>query len=116
MPHGRTVLQAISGRNSFVTNGSGPPIDVTMTRRYVHLSPAALDAAIKLLDEPRSEGGVGVSARQMVTRGAAPSCRNVETWWRQDPRINKRSIRPGVKLAVRQGFEPWIQLLGRITV
>src|SRR5215208_610399 len=39
--------------------------DLTMTRRYMHLSPAALDAAIRLLDEPRSEGGVGVSARQI---------------------------------------------------
>jgi integrase len=39
--------------------------DLTMTQRYMHLSPAALDAAIRLLDEPRSEGGVGVSARQI---------------------------------------------------
>jgi site-specific recombinase XerD len=39
--------------------------DLTMTQRYMHLSPAALDAAIRLLDEPRNEGGVGVSARQI---------------------------------------------------
>ena len=32
------------------------------------------------------------------------------------PPDQKRSMNPGVKLAVRQGFEPWIQLLGRITV
>ena len=38
--------------------------DLTMTQRYMHLSPAALDAAIRLLDEPRGEGGLGVSARQ----------------------------------------------------
>jgi integrase len=39
--------------------------DLTMTQRYRHVSPAALDAAIRLLDEPRNEGGVGVSARQI---------------------------------------------------
>jgi integrase len=38
--------------------------DLTMTQRYMHLSPAALDAAIRLLDEPRGEGSLGVSARQ----------------------------------------------------
>ena len=39
--------------------------DLTMTQRYMHLSPAALDAAIKLLDEPRGAGGLDVSARQI---------------------------------------------------
>ena len=29
--------------------------DLTMTQRYMHLSPAALDAAIRLLDEPRRD-------------------------------------------------------------
>ena len=38
--------------------------DLTMTQRYMHLSPAALDAAIKLLDEPRRERGLPVSERQ----------------------------------------------------
>jgi integrase len=33
--------------------------DLTMTQRYMHLSPAALDAAIRLLDEPRRERGLG---------------------------------------------------------
>lgn len=37
--------------------------DLTMTQRYMHLSPAALDAAIRLLDDTRSEGVLGVSAR-----------------------------------------------------
>ena len=37
--------------------------DLTMTQRYMHLSPAALEAAIKLLDEPRGEGGLGIGAR-----------------------------------------------------
>jgi site-specific recombinase XerD len=32
--------------------------DLTMTRRYMHLSPAALDAAIRSLDEPRRERGL----------------------------------------------------------
>ena len=39
--------------------------DLTMTQRYMHLSPAALDAAIRLLDEPRGAGGLDVSARQI---------------------------------------------------
>jgi integrase len=39
--------------------------DLTMTQRYMHLSPAALDAAIKLLDEPRRERGLDVSERQI---------------------------------------------------
>ena len=39
--------------------------DLTMTQRYMHLSPAALDAAIKLLDEPRSERGLGTIGRQI---------------------------------------------------
>ena len=38
--------------------------DLTMTQRYMHLSPAALDAAIKLLDEPPRERGLPVSERQ----------------------------------------------------
>ena len=33
--------------------------DLTMTQRYMHLSPAALDAAIRLLDEPRLDRGLG---------------------------------------------------------
>ena len=57
----------------------------------MHVSPAALDAAIQLLEgrgdqeqtEDRRTGNVGEFVE---------------------------------KLAVRQGFEPWIQLLGRITV
>jgi len=36
-----------------------------MTQRYMHLSPAALDAAIRLLDEPRLDRGLEVSARQI---------------------------------------------------
>jgi site-specific recombinase XerD len=39
--------------------------DLTMTQRYMHLSPAAPDAAIKLLDEPRRERGLDVSERQI---------------------------------------------------
>jgi len=71
--------------------------DLTMTQRYMHLSAAALADAIRLLDRP--------GAKQ---RG-----------WRRcgdGSPTKKRSINPGTKLAVRQGFEPWIQLLGRITV
>jgi site-specific recombinase XerD len=32
--------------------------DLTTTQRYMHLSPAALDSAIRLLDEPRLVGAV----------------------------------------------------------
>ena len=39
--------------------------DLTMTQRYMHLSPAALDAAIQLLDEPRCERGLGAIERQV---------------------------------------------------
>ena len=39
--------------------------DLTMTQRYMHLSPAALDAAIKLLDEPRRERGLDLIERQI---------------------------------------------------
>ena len=34
-------------------------MDLAMTLRYMHLSPAALDAAIRLLDEPQRERGLG---------------------------------------------------------
>ena len=39
--------------------------DLTMTQRYMHLSPAALDAAIRLLDEPRRERGLGSIERSI---------------------------------------------------
>ncbi len=32
--------------------------DLSMTQRYMHLSPAALDAAIRLLEEPAGPAGV----------------------------------------------------------
>lgn len=49
-----------------------------MTQRYMHLSPAALDAAIRLLEEPAGplRAGRGLS-------GVA--CRIVETWGRRPP-------------------------------
>jgi hypothetical protein len=30
-------------------------MDLSMTQRYMHLSPAALDAAIRLLEDPTQE-------------------------------------------------------------
>ena len=33
--------------------------ELSMTQRYMHLSPAALDAAIRLLDFPQSRSGRG---------------------------------------------------------
>jgi integrase len=39
--------------------------DLTMTQRYMHLSPAALGAAIRLLDEPRLGRGLGAIERQV---------------------------------------------------
>ena len=46
--------------------------DLSMTQRYMHLSPAALDAAIRLLEQPS-----GPQARQ------AQSAEILETWWRR---------------------------------
>jgi integrase len=65
--------------------------DLTMTQRYMHLSPAALDAAIRLLERPS-----GVQSCGDIVETAAPP--------------PKRSINTGGKLAVRQGFEPWVEV------
>jgi len=50
--------------------------DLTMTQRYMHLSPAALDAAIQLLDRPGFsqkfggvETGLSVQKRSMNPGG-----------------------------------------------
>ena len=70
--------------------------DLTMTQRDMHLSPIALADAIPLLDRAEAKQ----TFRDVVKR---------------DPDV-KTFNKSGTKLAVRQGFEPWIQLLGRITV
>ena len=67
--------------------------DLGMTQRYMHLSPAALDAAIRLLDRPSGDQSCG----DMLATGSP---------------LQKRSMNRGTKLAVRQGFEPWVQVLG----
>jgi integrase len=72
--------------------------DLAMTQRYMHLSPAALDAAIRLLDGAE-DGSFGV--RAVKNFGDV-----VETATEEQ----KRSIKPGMELAVRQGFEPWVGL------
>jgi len=44
-------------------------VDLSMTQRYMHLSPAALDAAIRLLEQPAGPAHAGHSvadARQTV--------------------------------------------------
>ena len=64
-----------------------------MTQRYMHLSPSALDAAIGLLERPSGEQSCG----DMLATGSP---------------LQKRSIKTGTKLAVRQGFEPWVELFG----
>jgi hypothetical protein len=33
-------------------------MDLTMTQRYMHLSPAALDSAIRLLEQPAGSGQI----------------------------------------------------------
>jgi site-specific recombinase XerD len=48
--------------------------DLTMTQRYMHLSPAALDAAIRLLDRP---SGVQSCGDILATAGQAPK-RSIE--------------------------------------
>ena len=47
--------------------------ELGMTQRYMHLSPAALDSAIRLLDQPRS-------------------CRVLETFWRRGGSPKERSM------------------------
>ena len=61
----------------------------------MHLSPAALDATIRLLEEP---AGPSQAGRGLQTIGDVGS-------WRE-----MRSMNPGGRLAVRQGFEPWVQV------
>ncbi len=64
--------------------------DLTTTQRYMHLSPSALDAAIGLLERSSGEQSCGY-----VGNG--------------EP-VAKMINDPGTKLAVRQGFEPWVQV------
>jgi site-specific recombinase XerD len=42
--------------------------DLTMTQRYMHLTPAALDVAIRLLEHPNGPSPVG-GAQTMSERG-----------------------------------------------
>ena len=58
----------------------------------------------------------GLNRAVNLTLSDARSCRSLETWWRRGARMQKRSMNPGTKLAVRQGFEPWVQVLARTTV
>lgn len=64
--------------------------DLAMTQRYMHLSPAALDSAIRLLDPPSSSQSGLQSFGDLGETGG----------W------EKRPMNPGMKLAVRQGFVP----------
>src|SRR5665213_1627327 len=52
-------------------------------------------------------------------RSGCWKCEGLERWWRRRrsrAEDEENPCRYCRKLAVRQGFEPWIQLLGRITV
>ena len=84
--------------------------NLTMTQRYMHLSPAALDAAIGPLDRPSGESK---SCGDILER------RQIERSFGWQQRVSglpfeKKGILPGaigsVGLAVRQGFEPWVGL------
>jgi len=66
--------------------------DLTMTQRYMHLSPAALDAAIRLLEEPAGTLQAGRGLQDFGDVG--------ET----GPGGEKRSINPWRNLAEGQGF------------
>jgi hypothetical protein len=68
-----------------------------MTQRYMHLTPAALDAAIR---------PAGCDWR------SAPAWRHRGDDGSRECKLNGQNK----LLAVRQGFEPWIQVLARITV
>jgi integrase len=68
--------------------------ELQMTQRYMHLSPAALDAAINCLTAADIAAPVAALWQQAVLRSGN----------RGMLRKNSR------KLAVRQGFEPWVGL------
>lgn len=50
---------AMRGAPAKAIQGLARHADLTMTQRYRHLSPAALDAAIQLLDSPNGRTGRG---------------------------------------------------------
>ena len=79
-------------------------MDLSMTQRYMHLSPAALDAAIRLLEEP--PGPVGVKTSRVRLKGDTTHA--LTNSWRHcgDGHQGGKTIKPGTKLAVRQGFVP----------
>jgi site-specific recombinase XerD len=45
--------------------------ELSMTQRYMHLSPAALDSAIRLLDAPRPEQPGGEMLEKAETENAS---------------------------------------------
>ena len=61
-------------------------MDLTMTQRYMHLSPAALDAAIRLLEEPAGPAGAKRVTGPAEGGHYAVSNEFVETLWRRAPR------------------------------
>jgi len=71
----------------------------------MHLSPAALDAAIRLLDEPRLDRVLAAIERPVRWKCSTPLA---EVLRRVEAGVpdQERSMNPGTKLAVRQGFEP----------
>jgi hypothetical protein len=90
-----------------------------MTQRYMHLSPAALDAAIGLLDQTAAPARATVDTADRSGRPAQDEADSVLKFGdvgETGSAAQKRSMNPGGKLAVRQGFEPWVQVLARTTV
>jgi hypothetical protein len=68
--------------------------DLGTTQRYMHLSPAALDAAIRLLDSAESRGGI-------VEAPGKPGWNtrfSWEKWWR------RRELHPGPKIHPRRNL------------
>jgi hypothetical protein len=90
--------------------------DLSMTQRHMHLSPAALDAAIRLLDFPQGRSGLETGWRRLPrkeersiepgTRSSLDSSEVLETFWRRStPRLSFTTIAPGTGSPSRLGRE-----------
>jgi hypothetical protein len=92
-----------------------------MTQRYMHLSPPVCGYHPAKGDRFGDVLAMGSATADRATRAVhlrASTVDNLRLLNELDW-LAKRSSRldpPERKLAVRQGFEPWVQLLGRTTV
>src|SRR5262249_32998818 len=57
--------------------------DLMTTQRYMHLSPAALDAAVRLLEGGTAPAGRGAHVEAAGTGGHNPRACCTRSWWRR---------------------------------